>query len=82
MNEPHPVLDATNPIANGQVGVDTYTTKPIDWWVPQSRKLDVPDFEIGSTGIKTNLAAPEQVETIDPKINKSGRTTFMAQVSS
>ena len=44
-----------------------------------SNKLDVPLFEddASHTGIKTVLAAPEQVETIDPKINKSGRTTFI-----
>ena len=42
-----------------------------------SSKLNVPLFEEKSTGIKTKLAAPEQVETLEPKINKSGRTTFM-----
>ena len=78
INEPHPVLDATKPQSNGQVGVATYVKEPIDWWVPQSRKLDVPEHENGSTGIKTALAPPEQVETLDPKTNLSGRTTFFA----
>ena len=59
MNEPHPVLDATKPQANGQVEVATYTTKPIDWDVKGSRGAGVGDFEKGPTGIKTNLAAPE-----------------------
>ena len=44
-----------------------------------SGKIDVPLFEddASKTGIKTVLADPEQVETIDPKINLSGRTTFI-----
>ena len=78
INEPHPVLDATKPQLNGLVEKATYVKDPIDWWVPQSRKLDVPDHENGSTGIKTTLAPPEQVETLDPKTNLSGRTTFFA----
>jgi len=43
--------------------------------------MAVPDHEKGSTGIKTNLADPEQVHTLDPKTDKSGRTTFFAQTS-
>ena len=59
INAPHPVLDATQPEANGLVGIATHKDKEIDWWVPQSRKLDVPEQENGSTGIKTQLAPPE-----------------------